>query len=134
MYAGTRIWSSYGLVQLARWRHCVSWSLGCLTSTWDIAHGTSQHLTLFAARSSFPKMSNVGMSHVRSQMHLSNNQITHSLISTLSGSLGAHGSQPIAQCGQNSAIILPSFFPKYDEHERRLGRIDKMMRLIPSGP
>src|SRR6266581_6185752 len=40
-------------------------------------YGTSQHLTLFAARWSFPKMSNVGMSHVRSQMHLSNNQITH---------------------------------------------------------
>src|SRR5437667_7937247 len=59
-----------------RWRHCVSWSLGCLTSTWNIVHGTSQHLTLFAARSSFPKMSNVGMSHVRSQMHLSNNPIT----------------------------------------------------------
>src|SRR5437879_1810447 len=36
---------------LARWRHCVSWSLGCLTSTWDIGHGTSQHLTLFPARS-----------------------------------------------------------------------------------
>ncbi len=51
--------------------------LGCLTSTWDIGHGTSQHLTLFAARSSFPKMSNVGMSHVRFQTHLSNNQITH---------------------------------------------------------
>src|SRR5439155_2631511 len=84
MYAGTRIWSSYGLVQLARWRHCVSWSLGCLTSTWDIAHGTSQHLTLFAARSSFPKMSNVGMSHVRSQMHLSNNQITHDELTTWS--------------------------------------------------
>src|SRR5439155_26743793 len=62
MYAGTRIWSSYNLVQLARFRHCVSWSLGCLTSTWDIVHGTSQHLTLFAARSSFPKMSNVGTS------------------------------------------------------------------------
>src|SRR5207245_3865150 len=21
---------------MGRWRHCVSWSLGCLTSTWDI--------------------------------------------------------------------------------------------------
>jgi len=28
-----RVWSSYGLVQLARLHHCVSWSLGCLTST-----------------------------------------------------------------------------------------------------
>src|SRR5437870_67082 len=36
--AVSRIWSSYGLVPLARWRHCVSWSLGCLTSTWDIVH------------------------------------------------------------------------------------------------
>ncbi len=40
-----RVWSSYGLVQLARLHHCVSWSLGCLTSTWDKymgqVHGTS---------------------------------------------------------------------------------------------
>ena len=30
-----RVWSSYGLVQLARLHHWVSWSLACLTSTWD---------------------------------------------------------------------------------------------------
>src|SRR5437667_4289108 len=40
--------------------------------TWDIPT-----FDIVRARSSFPKMSNVGMSHVRSQMHLSNNQITH---------------------------------------------------------
>src|SRR5437016_857045 len=55
----------------------VSWSLGCLTNRSDIVHGTSRHLRFLGSSSARRTMSNVGMSHVRSQMHLSNNQMTH---------------------------------------------------------